>query len=234
MDLSKYDGNIHPDEWINQAQRRYNLDIAISLVDPVIVLPPGIDDFEKFRNALKEDISFTIFKNTNKYKLQSLEYVHEKKGCSTSKFISTFRKLCYNAEINDMEEQKKYFRQSLYSNNYFIDEFFIRQEKIKSMNDLIKEFGEIVADELNSIKSGSIVTLKHVSTGKYLSSIQDLNYTTGSNAQLVCFSIVTFIFNINVINLFVNTRFLQARNLIETLYGSLLLVVNLLFMTKLL
>ncbi|CAB4411150.1 unnamed protein product [Rhizophagus irregularis] len=34
------------------------------------------------------------------------------------------------------------------------------------------------------IKSESIVALKHVSTGNYLSSINDLRYTTGSTSQL--------------------------------------------------
>src|SRR5581483_10925044 len=107
MDFSKYDGNIHPDEWINDLQtyliiknlkdRVTDINIAKSLLDTTITLPTGIDDFEKLRGALKEDISFTVFKNTNKRKLQSLKYVHERDGGDTSKFVSNFRKLCYNA-----------------------------------------------------------------------------------------------------------------------------------------
>ncbi|POG77877.1 hypothetical protein GLOIN_2v1544358 [Rhizophagus irregularis DAOM 181602=DAOM 197198] len=53
------------------------------------------------------------------------------------------------------------------------------------MNDLVKEFVEIITVELNLIKNGSIVALKHVVTGKYLSSIENLRYTTGSMNQLV-------------------------------------------------
>ncbi|CAB4446820.1 unnamed protein product [Rhizophagus irregularis] len=53
------------------------------------------------------------------------------------------------------------------------------------MNDLIKEIEEIVSIESNLIKNESIVALKHVSTGKYLSSIENLCYTTGSKLQLV-------------------------------------------------
>ncbi|RIA86631.1 hypothetical protein C1645_828991 [Glomus cerebriforme] len=56
----------------------------------IINLPIGIDSYEKLRNALKEDISFTVFKNTNKRKLQSLKYIPERKDGDTSKFISTF------------------------------------------------------------------------------------------------------------------------------------------------
>ncbi|CAB5207601.1 unnamed protein product [Rhizophagus irregularis] len=52
------------------------------------------------------------------------------------------------------------------------------------MNDLVKEFAEIIADELNLIRNRSIIALKHVATGKYLSSIDNLRYTTGSKRQL--------------------------------------------------
>ncbi len=171
MNLSKYNGNIHPDEWINDIRNypghpRYNyLNYAISLVDTTIKLPNSIDSFEKLGNALKEDISFVIFKNTNKRKLQLLKYLPESKGGDTSKFISNFRKLCYNAEINDIEEQKNYLYKSL-QNDYFLTEFFKKKEKINSTNELIKEFDEIVADELNLIRDKSIVALKHIATGK--------------------------------------------------------------------
>ncbi|CAB5384887.1 unnamed protein product [Rhizophagus irregularis] len=146
MKLSKYDGNIHP------------------------------DDFEELCNALKEDISFTVFKCTNKRLLESLKYIPEKEGGNTSEFISDFRKLCYDSEINDIEEQKNYFSNALYNNDRYsyLSEFINRRKKIKSMNDLIKEFTEIIADELNLIRNESIIALKHVATGKYLSSIEDL------------------------------------------------------------
>ncbi|PKY13345.1 hypothetical protein RhiirB3_518719 [Rhizophagus irregularis] len=202
MDFPKYDGNIHPDEWINDIQKYLRflnindgdcLKIAISFVDPIITLPNRIDSFEKLRNALREDISFKVFKCTNKKLLELLKYIPEKEGGNTSKFISNFRKLCYNAEINDIGEQKNYFCYALpklsnvNGNNcydYFL-EFIKRWEKIKSMNDLINEIEEIVSIESNLIKNESIVALKHVSTGKYLSSIENLCYTTGSKLQLV-------------------------------------------------
>uniref|UniRef100_U9UG73 MIR domain-containing protein n=2 Tax=Rhizophagus irregularis (strain DAOM 181602 / DAOM 197198 / MUCL 43194) TaxID=747089 RepID=U9UG73_RHIID len=202
MDIPKYDGNIHPDEWINDIQKylklRYTgdnyLNIAISLVDSnIISLPTNIDSFEELRNTLKEDISFTVFKCTNKRLLELLKYIPEKEGGNTSKFISDFRKLCYNSEINDIREQKNYFCNTLPKlpnkndtdcYNYLL-EFIKRREKIKSMNDLVKEFVEIITVELNLIKNGSIVALKHVVTGKYLSSIENLRYTTGSMNQLV-------------------------------------------------
>ncbi|PKC11507.1 hypothetical protein RhiirA5_413040 [Rhizophagus irregularis] len=93
MDFPKYNGNVHPDEWIKDLQNY--LEFYKPIEDSNLKLTP-----------LKEDISFTIFKNTNKRKLQSLNYIPESMGGDTSKFISNFLKLCYNAEIIDIEEQK--------------------------------------------------------------------------------------------------------------------------------
>src|SRR4051812_33206976 len=102
MEFPKYDGNIHPDEWIKDIQKYKHiwhnnyggfLNTAISLLDPTINLPTEINDIENLRNALKEDISFKVFKITNKRKLQSLKYIPKKDG-KNSKFILKFRKLC--------------------------------------------------------------------------------------------------------------------------------------------
>ncbi|PKC53692.1 hypothetical protein RhiirA1_509582 [Rhizophagus irregularis] len=100
MDVPKYDGNIHPDEWMKDLQKHnsfwkaiYNLDYlntAISLVDSTIKLPTGIDTYEKLGKALKEDISFTVFKNTNKKMLQLLKYIPESRG----KYLSSINNLC--------------------------------------------------------------------------------------------------------------------------------------------
>jgi hypothetical protein len=196
MDLPKYNGNIHPDEWINDIQKylriknnnysnRDLLEIATTLVDTNISLPTGIDSFEKLRNALKEDIFFTTFKNTNERKLRSLKYIPESNGGDTSKFISNFFKLCYNAEINDIEEQKNYLYKSLPMNNFFSNEFYKRMKNVNSINKLIKEFEDIIVEDSNLIKDESIVALKHVATGKYLSSAENFCYTTGSCTQLV-------------------------------------------------
>src|ERR1043166_2843447 len=141
MELQKYDGNVHPDEWINNLQLYFhskNLDrvyVAKLLVDSTISLPTGINNLEELCNALKKHISFTVFKNTNKKKLQLLKYFPEREGGDTTKFGSTFRKLCYNAEINDIKEQKKFLYRSL-PNDDFLIELHKRKEKINSMNDL--------------------------------------------------------------------------------------------------
>ncbi|EXX62361.1 hypothetical protein RirG_162480 [Rhizophagus irregularis DAOM 197198w] len=198
MDFPKYDGNIHPNEWINDIKRYFKLKntnindrlgIAISFVDPIISLPAKFDSLDKLCNVLKEDISFTVFKNTNERMLQSLKYVPENKGGNTSKFISKFRKLCYNAEINDIEEQKKYLYNSLpLPINHFDSisiEFYKKMENVDSINKLIKEFEDFAVYLSKLITNESIVVLKHVATGKYLSSNANLCYNTGSSTQLV-------------------------------------------------
>ncbi|CAB4479928.1 unnamed protein product [Rhizophagus irregularis] len=58
-------------------------------------------------------------------------------------------------------------------------------KNVNSINELIKKFEDIIVDEENLITNESVVALKHVVTGKYLSSNKDLNYTTGSKFQLV-------------------------------------------------
>ncbi|GBB91962.1 hypothetical protein RclHR1_19440003 [Rhizophagus clarus] len=57
--------------------------------------------------------------------------------------------------------------------------------KLQSLNYISERDGEIVIDESNIIRYGSIVVLKHVATEKYLTSAKDLHYTTGSKNQLV-------------------------------------------------
>ncbi|PKY61174.1 hypothetical protein RhiirA4_485781, partial [Rhizophagus irregularis] len=167
----KYDGNIHPDEWINDIKIKYYnmwknnygefLNTAKSLINSTIKLPTEINDLEKLRDVLKKDISFTVFKNSNKRKLQSLKYKYERDGGDTLKFFTEFRNLCYNSETNDIEEQKKFFFKALNDYSYFLTEFCKRMKNINSMNELIKEFEEIVMNESNIIRYGSTVALKH-------------------------------------------------------------------------
>src|SRR6266498_1125234 len=198
LNLPSYDTCIHPNEGVKQVYEYCFLNqitkdeeilkFAKIGIDVTINIPENITSLDELVNTLKQDVSFLIFKSTNKRKLRSLKYIPESKGGDTSKFILNFCKLCYNAEINDIEERKNYLYKSLPNvpNDYFLTEFFKRKERINSMNELIKEFDEIVDDESNLIKNGSIVTLKHVSTGKYLSSVDVLCYATGSYTQLVC------------------------------------------------
>ncbi|CAI2171304.1 4702_t:CDS:1, partial [Funneliformis geosporum] len=189
MELPIYDGGIHPNEWLKQVQAtcflkqitkdEEVLKFAKMMIDSSIKIPENITNFEELTNALKQDISFSIFKAQMRIELQTLKYIPIREGGAPSKFINTFRRLCRDAEINNSQEQMNFLYLSL-PNDYILNEVY---KKVNS-SELIQEFGKIVMDELNLIRHGSIVTLKHVATGKYLSSIKDLCYTTGSRTQL--------------------------------------------------
>ena len=65
--------------------------------------------------------------------------------------------------------------------NYISNGFKEKMKNVNSIEELIKEFEDIILEKSNLIRNGSIVALKHVATGRYLSSIENLCYMTGSN-----------------------------------------------------
>ena len=73
-------------------------------MDSAIKLPTGIKSLEEFCDSLKEDITFTLYKNKNKRKLHFLKYTPEKYGGDNLKFISDFCQFCNNAEINKIAD----------------------------------------------------------------------------------------------------------------------------------
>jgi len=108
------------------------------------------------------DSFFSIFKKSSKRKLELLKYQIESDDDDISKFITKFRSLCRDAEIIDLEEQKKYFIQSLPTN--FISPFKEIQVHDNSMNELIKNFDGFVTDYQKMIRNNSCVALKHGKT----------------------------------------------------------------------
>ncbi|PKK61218.1 hypothetical protein RhiirC2_792145 [Rhizophagus irregularis] len=133
MKLPKYDGNIHPNEWIKQIQ----ICCFLKKIN-------NITSLEELNNLLKQQNSFLIFKNSSKRKLQLLKF--QIKNDDMTKYILEFRSLCQS----------------------------------NSMNELIKNFDDFLLNYSRIIKNNSCVTLKHIATGKYLSSCnkkyQNSNY----------------------------------------------------------
>ncbi|PKY63045.1 hypothetical protein RhiirA4_490778 [Rhizophagus irregularis] len=124
--------------------------------------------FEEILNILKKDIFFISFKHSIKEKLQKLKFDPENKNYV--QFINIFREYCYEAEIHDVEEQKKLLLKKLSRDSFHY--YFINNnlEKIKSLNDLIMYFNQSFLEQQKLIRLGSCITLKHVATGKYLTS----------------------------------------------------------------
>ncbi|GBB85836.1 hypothetical protein RclHR1_12290005 [Rhizophagus clarus] len=178
MEPPIYDGKIHPNEYVKKMRIYCNLrqitneqeilKFAIMMIDSTINVPENINSFDTLINALKNHISFTVFKNSCKRKLQTLKYVPDYWDDNTVNFITDFRTLCRDAEITNIEEQKQYLFNALSYNSFKIQ--FAKQKNINSMDELIRTFEEIVSDYSKIIRNGSIIALRHVGTGKYLSS----------------------------------------------------------------
>ncbi|RIA85404.1 hypothetical protein C1645_808283 [Glomus cerebriforme] len=179
MDVSKYDGTIHPDEWIEQIRKYYygykhlnnyyNFEeFTRTMIDSTISIP-DFADISELINLLKQHITFTAFKNSRKRKLQSLKFIPERQGGDTTSFLVKFRSFCRDAEINDIEEIKTYFYKTLPKG--FIQDKFLEQMNngINSMNELTQLFENIMLEDSILIRNGSRVAIKHVATGKYLS-----------------------------------------------------------------
>jgi hypothetical protein len=181
----KYDGTIHPEEWVRQIQLNFYdkndenikneqevINYCKLLIHPSIKISPETNSFVGLVNDLKSDSSHDAFKKSVKKKLQELKFNEniKKDDDENLKFLNNFQQLCYEGEITEIEERKKLFlnvlpKESL--QHILIDHNF---DKINSMEKLFKYFYESFMEESKVIKDGSYITLKHIATGKYLSS----------------------------------------------------------------
>src|SRR3954466_14182453 len=177
MELPKYNGTIHPEEWLKQVQtycclreienEQKILKFCKLMIDSTITIPNEINSFDELIKALKSHSTFNIFKDSCKRKLQVMKYIPEKEENYTSTFLANFRSLCKNAEIDNLEEIKKLLFNTYSSNEFFKNEFIKRVKGVNSIDEMVKIFNDVVFDELNVIRYGSLVSLRHVSTGRY-------------------------------------------------------------------
>ncbi|GES92679.1 hypothetical protein GLOIN_2v1598936 [Rhizophagus clarus] len=98
MDPPKYNGTVHPEEWmqqfkvfccsnkIPQSEEQY---LWKQLIHPAIKIPSieNISTHDELLNALKAHVSFAIFKESCKKKLMELKYIPEKDGADEAIFI---------------------------------------------------------------------------------------------------------------------------------------------------
>ncbi|PKY54018.1 hypothetical protein RhiirA4_472568 [Rhizophagus irregularis] len=190
MEPVEYDETIHPVVWLNKiksccyknqiTKKEDIIEFCKSMVHPSIDVSKA-STFDEILNILKTDVLFTLFKYSVEEKLQKLKF--DPKNEDHVQFISIFRKFCYEAEINDVEKQKKLLlKLSKDSFQYY----FINNnlEKIKSLDDLVVYFNQSFLEQRKFIHFGSCITLKHVATGKYLTSC-NVHYKTGSKRSIV-------------------------------------------------
>ncbi|RIA86858.1 hypothetical protein C1645_740540 [Glomus cerebriforme] len=201
MKLPKYSGTIHPGEWLKQIQtycylkdiddEQKILKICKLMINPNIPISSEINSFNELIKALKSHTSFNIFKDSCKRKLQVMKYIPEQEENYTATFLANFCTLCNNAEIINPEEIKSLLFNTYSSNEFFKNEIIKRMDIINSkgqtlydINEIVKLFNDVVFDEFNTIKYGSLIALKHTTTGRYLSSC-NMNYQTGSRRKMV-------------------------------------------------
>ncbi|RGB41951.1 hypothetical protein C1646_684524 [Rhizophagus diaphanus] len=157
------------------------MEFCKSMVHPSIDVSKA-STFDEILNILKTDALFTLFKYSVEEKLQKLKF--NPKNEDHVQFISIFRKYCYEAEISDVERQKKLLLKKLSKDS--LEYYFINNnlEKINSLNDLVVYFNQSFLEQRKLIRFGSCVSLKHVATGKYLTSC-NVHYKMGSNRSIV-------------------------------------------------
>jgi hypothetical protein len=195
MDFPQYNATIHPEDWLRQIQTKCILagikndkeilKLCKLNIGNGIPVPDDVNNVTELINALKALPSFSIFKNDCKAKLDNMTF----EGGDTAQFIADFRDLCSGAEITNPEDVRRRLLNAYSSNEFFRNEFAKRVTRTTSINDMFKIYSDAVSDDYKIIKydSETLITIKHVATGRYLSSI-DLNYQSGSERQVVSIS----------------------------------------------
>jgi hypothetical protein len=194
MDFPQYNATCHPKDWLNQVQtkcilagiknEKEILKLCKLNISNGIQIPDGINNVSDLINALKAHRSFTVFKNDCKAKLDNMTF----EGGDTASFLADVRALCNNAEIiNNPEEIRRRLLNTYSSNEFFRNEFTKRVTRFTSVDDMFRIYNhDGVSDDYKVIKYGpeTLITIKHVATGRYLTSLE-INYQTGSERQVV-------------------------------------------------
>ncbi|RIA86200.1 hypothetical protein C1645_807883 [Glomus cerebriforme] len=200
MELEMYDRTVHPEVWLEKVKSYCYLKNIITdenilkfcktLIHPSINVTEATSFIELIK-ILKSDHSFESYKNSSYRKLKNLQFKqfiqfnHNNSANENEilKFLTDFHQLCYEAEIKEFEEQKKLFLETLpihsIQRKFIVDNL----EKINSMKELMKYFDQSLL--LKEITYGYRVALKHVASGKYLSSSDVIHYKTGSKNRIV-------------------------------------------------
>src|SRR3954451_24839894 len=119
-------------------------------------------------NALKAHQGFTVFKNDSKAKLNNMTF----EGGDTAQMLANLRALCNNIEIiNNPEEIRRCLLNTSSTNDFFRNEFSKRVTRSTSVDDMFKIYSDVMSDDYKIIKYGpeTLITIKHVATGRYLS-----------------------------------------------------------------
>jgi hypothetical protein len=188
----RYDGTLQPELWVQDlrffcALRGIHdeatvLNIAILRIDPNIPIPKNIDitSFDSLISVLKDHITYSLFRADSLEELNKLKY---ERNMKMSEFIAKFTSLCNNANITDQQEKKDYLLRNM-PDDVVQNVLRSRIGNLNSFDKVIETFKDVMLEHKRLIRYGSKIALKHVVTGRFLSS-KDTRYKTGSNQQMV-------------------------------------------------
>ncbi|GBC53443.2 hypothetical protein GLOIN_2v1716760 [Rhizophagus irregularis DAOM 181602=DAOM 197198] len=188
----RYDGTLQPEVWVQDLRffcalrgihdQATVLNIAILRVDPIIPIPNDIDitSFNSLINVLKDHATHSVFRADSLEKLKNLKYERNR---VMSEFIAKFISLCNSADITDLREKKDYLLRNM-PDDIVRNVLGSRIENLNSFGEVIDTFKDVILEHKRLIRFGSKIALKHVVTGRFLSS-KGINYETGSKQQMV-------------------------------------------------
>jgi hypothetical protein len=204
MNIPTYNGTVHPEDWIKEVQTiclinniRQEKDILRLCklnIDSSIPTPNEINNIIDLTKALKAHPTFEIYKDGIKRRIDQMNF-EGGEGGDTTTFLAEFRSSCDKAEINNPQEIKNRLLRTYSSNEFFKNEFSKRVSGVTSIDEIYRLYSEVISDSSKVIKYGaeSLIAIKHLSTGRYLSSCE-INYQTGSKRQVVSSCVFFFFF----------------------------------------
>ena len=186
----RYDGTLQPEVWVQDLRffcalrgihdQATVLNIAILRIDHNILIPRNVTSFDSLILTLKDHVTHAVFRADSLEKLSKLKCERNR---DMSEFIAKFISLCDSASITDKEEKKSYLVRALPDD--IVRNLFRNQiENPSSFDEAIKTFKDLMLEHRRQIRYGSKIALKHVATGRFLSS-NETRYNTGSKQQMV-------------------------------------------------
>ncbi|CAG8521905.1 11808_t:CDS:1 [Dentiscutata heterogama] len=196
LSFPEYNGSCHPDDWlrnfkfvaaflgrISSESESELVNLALLKISRSIYNDKNIQisNFSQLIEFLKADPSFKIFKTNSEQKLSALKFTYL---TNVQDFIIELRQLLSDAEIFDLKLQKQSILKIL-PIKLFADSFSLKIAESQSINEVFINLQNFLFQYNRVVKYGSVITLRHIDTGKLLSSSLE-RYTGGSKQYWVC------------------------------------------------
>ncbi|CAG8711543.1 28999_t:CDS:2 [Gigaspora margarita] len=188
LSLPEYNGSCHPDDWLRNfkfvaaflgrtASESELVNLALLKISRSIYNDKNIQisKFSQLIEFLKADPSFKIFKINSEQKLLALRFTYL---THVQDFTIELRQLLFDAEIFDLKLQKQSILKIL-PTKLFPDAYSLKIAESLTINDVFINLKNFLLQYKRVVKYGSVITLRHIDTGKLLSSSLE-RYTGGS------------------------------------------------------